>query len=82
MKNMVTEEMKLIELMEAFNEPIRQFIKADFGTKAELVQMFCDCCSSSGKYTVTPNSPLALGFFSFMAGVEYGRSGTNGQEEL
>ncbi|WP_369298341.1 hypothetical protein [uncultured Neglectibacter sp.] len=74
--------MELVKLMEAFNKPIRQFIKADFGTKTELVQMFCDCCSASGKHTVTPSSPLALGFFSFMAGVEYGRSGTNGQEEL
>lgn len=40
------------------------------------VEEFCDCCSVSfpDKPKVSPQSPLAFAFFSFVSGVEHGQA--------
>lgn len=50
--------------------------KTDWGKRTALVEEFCDCCSVSfpDKPKVSPQSPLAFAFFSFVSGVECGQS--------
>lgn len=74
MENKTTEEFDLVKMMDAFFVPVEKYVKTDFGNKSDLIKDFCDCCSASGKFTINPTSPLALGFFSFVSGVEYGQA--------
>ncbi len=76
MENKTTEKSEILEMMEAFDAVVDQYVKTDWGKRTALVEEFCDCCSVSfpDKPKVSPQSPLAFAFFSFVNGVECGQS--------